>query len=126
VPVRSGRCSPSRRIVRIRVRYWCSSWLGLWVGGILVVVSVVGGVVVVVSGVEVLGVTFSFSGEDGVMTGSRLEFVMVVFCVTVGCFVVFWLQCDVKLLSLTRRDALAFPLAVPSRSADLRMPLPRG
>lgn len=29
VPVRSGRCSPSERIWRIRLRYWCSSWFGL-------------------------------------------------------------------------------------------------
>lgn len=30
VPVRSGRYSPVARIVRIRLRYWCSSWVGSW------------------------------------------------------------------------------------------------
>lgn len=29
VPVRSGLYSPEARIVRMRLRYWCSSWLGL-------------------------------------------------------------------------------------------------
>lgn len=28
VPVRSGLCSPSERIVRIKLRYWCSSCEG--------------------------------------------------------------------------------------------------
>ena len=32
VPVRSGRCSPSERMRRIRERYWSSSWAGGVVG----------------------------------------------------------------------------------------------
>lgn len=43
VPVRSGRCSPSARMRRIRFRYWCSSWVGSWgMGWGVVVVVVVG------------------------------------------------------------------------------------
>ena len=38
VPVRSGRCSPRERMSRIRLRYWCSSWLGF--GGAQVLESV--------------------------------------------------------------------------------------
>ena len=34
VPVRSGRCSPVVRMERIRLRYWCSSWVGL-LGGMV-------------------------------------------------------------------------------------------
>lgn len=36
VPVRSGRCSPWARMVRMRFKYWCSSWEGF--EGVIVVV----------------------------------------------------------------------------------------
>lgn len=49
VPVRSGRCSPSLRIVRMRFRYWCSSWEGL------------DGVVMLTGGTS--GFEFKFSDE---------------------------------------------------------------
>ena len=72
VPVRSGRCSPSRRMSRIRSRYWYSSCTGLLAVG-----------AGLSDGVSLAGTE---ACDEGVMTGSTAEGGMLC-CVVLFCFV---------------------------------------
>lgn len=76
VPVRSGRCSPSARMWRIRFRYWCSSWVGSWGMG--------WGVVVVVVGWGVDSWVGRVSAEGAILYSSLWWFLLDVLCVVVS------------------------------------------